>query len=97
MSKEMTITGLIEKELCEYCGYLLPNHEEMCIYKPENISITETAGKIMELCNTERRLIKEAAKFLDDYRFICSCSDVNFTQSKVIQWLKEFKELEKYF
>ena len=37
MSKEMTITGLIENELCDYCGYLLPNHEDRCIYNPENI------------------------------------------------------------
>jgi len=26
-----------ENAICDYCGYLLPNHEERCFYNPVNL------------------------------------------------------------
>jgi hypothetical protein len=82
-AEEMVIQGLKEKGLVEYT--------------PEEKEIIKMADKTVELCNMERRLIKEAALHMEGYRLLCPRTDTEFTRSKVEKWLDEFKELEKNF
>jgi len=82
-SEEIVIQGLKEKGLIEYTD--------------EEKEILKKADKIIDLCNTERRLIKEAATHMEGYRLLCPRNDTEFTRSKVEEWLDEFKELEKNF
>lgn len=71
--------------------------EEAVIDSLKEKEIIKMADKIVEFCNTERRLIKEAALHMEGYRLLCPIKDNEFTRSKVEKWLDEFKELEKNF
>lgn len=63
----------------------------------ETKNIEQMADRVIKLCDTERRLLVEAYKFIDKYRFVAPAKDLEFTKSKCEKWLDEFKELSKQF